>query len=169
MQSNHNGLQFFPNVKFWSMQSSKPGQAETKQDRQRHTPGRVCMSIPESKGLQAAFGGPPLVGWGVWPRGLRRSGTMTAVLGHRWEGKCCPLHELRDPLEATSLTHGLQIVAVGFQASPNLQIKQCNLNWPHARPAWNRVVGHCWCSGTTVMDVKLLETVCLRERHPLST
>jgi len=50
---------------------------------------------------------------------------MTAVVGHRWEGKCCPLQELRDPLEATSLTHGLQIVAMGFQASPNLQIKQC--------------------------------------------
>ncbi len=106
------------------MQSSKLGQAETKQDRQRHTRSRVCMSTPESKGLQAAFGGPPLVGRGVWPRGLRRSG-MTAVLGHRWEGKCCPLQELRDPDEPTSLTHGLQIVAIGFQASPNLQIKQC--------------------------------------------
>ncbi len=80
------------------------------------------MTTPESKGLQAAFGGPPLVGWGVRPRGLQCSGAMTAVLGHRWEGECCPLHELCDPLEATSFTHGLQIVAVAFQASPNLQI-----------------------------------------------
>ena len=67
---------------------------------------------------------------------------MTAVLSHRWEGKCCPLHELRDPLEAISLTHGLQIVAVGLQASPNLQIKQCNLSWPHTQPVWNRIAGH---------------------------
>ena len=89
------------------------------------------MSTPESKGLQAAFGGPPLVGWGVWR--LQCRGTMTAVLSHRWEGKCCPLHELRDPLEATSLTHGLQIVAVGLQASPNLQIKQCIISGPYIR------------------------------------
>jgi len=92
------------------------------------------MSTPESKGLEAAFGGSPLVGRGVRPRGLRRSGTMTAVMCHRWEGECCPLHELRDPPEATSLTHGLQVVAVGFQASPNLQIKQCKLSWPHVTP-----------------------------------
>ena len=83
------------------------------------------MGTPESKRLQAALGRHPLVGRGMWPGGLRRSGAMTAVLGHRWKGKCCPLHELCDPLEATSLTHDLQIVAIGFQANPNLQIKQC--------------------------------------------